>query len=511
MDTSSVYNDLYRLDLSTNTWSGSLSTSGTPPSARHVGCGSYFMYNGNFYVIGGANFGASSIYYDVNRINLSSLTWSGPLSTTGDASNLPIYSAGAFSSGIYYAVCGSVGSSASQSNVFYRLNVDTLTWYGNWVIVAKNNSGTWQYNDAGTLTNASTNSLAGAMSQSTAQSAYQWTKANIEAMTDANWEESGGWSTSVNTIDWTYSLVTGLTAGYAADATATSTADLSANGTWGNANTCAATSENTAAYAAWYAFDQGAAGGGWSSTAAPSSGTPQSIGYDFGSGNAKIINKYSFQSRSDATYTVYPQAWKFQGSNDTNAAVGDAETANGWTTLAEVTGASTGSASQVQYYTSTNTTAYRKYRFRITANNGGTSVQIFEIKLLEATTSTATPTYTKTTFNHDTEYAALDLRTNGWEASANDPTDGYVVLDVEPVDSITNNTDIKAYLSIDNGSNYEQVTLESTPFREIGDHDYIRGDISGITARTDKTIRFKVTSHNSKNFKLHGLGGGVKY
>ena len=338
------------------------------------------------------------------------------------------------------------------------------------------------------------------MAQSTAQSAYQWTKTNIEAMTDANWEESGGWSTSVNTVDWTYRLVTGLTA---ASPTTNTGYALSAAITESNPYTITASTTRSGCEA-YKAFDQTT--GVWGSANTVTTGYIQ---IDLGAGNAKLINRYQLQAGSDSSGNQgFPAAWTLYGSNN----------GSDWTSLDSRSGITSpgqnawwpGASS---YRDFTNTTAYRYFKFEITATVSGNNgyFMVGELKLILGSTQTATPTYTKTTFNHDTEYVALDLRTNGWEASANDPTDGYVVLDVEPVDSITNNTDIKTYISIDDGSHYEQVTLESTPFRTIGVHNYIRGDISGITARTDKTIKFKVTSHNSKNFKVHGLGGGVKY
>ena len=106
---------------------------------------------------------------------------------------------------------------------------------------------------------------------------------------------------------------------------------------------------------------------------------------------------------------------------------------------------------------------------------------------------------------------AMVLISNGWEASVNNPTTAYCVLDIEPIDSVTYNIDAKAWVSIDDGSHYEQVTLESSAFRVTGNHNYVRGDISGITARADKTIRIKVTGHNNKSIKLHGWACGVKY
>lgn len=411
------------------------------------------------------------------------------------------------------AVTQSTPGDVTASAIYHAVSFDGGTNYkvyksSAWTIVAKNNSGTWQYNNAGTLTNASTNSLAGAMAQSTAQSAYQWTKTDIEAMSDANWEASGGWLTSVNTIDWTYRLVTGTSyIGDGSQNTSESYATSGASSSNSSPYTLTRTSPYSSTYEAWKAFNRTLSGetDAWVVGGDPSTASPQCIMIDFGSGT--VINKYAWAARPDVSQG-FPTDWKLQGTTNTSAAVNDAETANGWTTLDTRASVSIPSPGQwSSFFTFTNTTAYRYYRIRITAGR----VNVGEIKFVAATTTPATPTYTKTTFNHDTEHVALDLRTNGWEASANDPTDGYVVLDVEPVDAITNNTDIKAYMSIDNGSNYEQVTLEATPFREIGAHDYIRGDISGITSRTDKTIRFKVTSHNSKNFKLHGLGGGVKY
>ena len=394
--------------------------------------------------------------------------------TPGDATASAIYHAVSFDGGVTYKV--------------YKSSA--------WTTVAKNNGGTWQYNNAGTLANASTNSLAGAMAQSTAQTAYQWTKTNIEAMTDANWEESGGWSTSVNTIDWTYSSANGRS--WSSSSTTTATATLSADGTFPGANTVKA-SGNAGTYYAYKAFNNVLTGLDFWNLASTSGW----ICYDFGS--AVVISRWALGAADyDYGTNYFPAGVKLQGSNNTtNGSDGS------WTDLDSQTLSHPGRA--IYWWSSTlaNTTAYRYYRVNVSSVTGSSEIVIGEIKLVSS--AVATPTYTKTTFNHDTEYVALDLRTNGWEASANDPTDGYVVLDVEPVDSITANTDIKTYISIDDGSHYEQVTLESTPFRTIGVHNYIRGDISGITARTDKTIKFKVTSHNSKNFKVHGLGGGVKY
>ncbi len=120
------------------------------------------------------------------------------------------------------------------------------------------------------------------------------------------------------------------------------------------------------------------------------------------------------------------------------------------------------------------------------------------------------PTVDKFTVTYSAPAQDLELVLNAWEASANDPIDTYCVLRIKPNVAITLDTDLKAWVSMDDGANYEQVTGLSV-FREIGDHDYVRDDISGLTPRTDKTMRLKVTSHNLKDVEIHAAALGVKH
>ena len=84
------------------------------------------------------------------------------------------------------------------------------------------------------------------------------------------------------------------------------------------------------------------------------------------------------------------------------------------------------------------------------------------------------------------------------------------MLKVKPIDAITENTDLKAWVSMDDGANYDQITLEDAPFREIGDYDYYRGDAATLTSRSDQTVRFKVSGHNGKRVEVHAIALGVK-
>lgn len=108
----------------------------------------------------------------------------------------------------------------------------------------------------------------------------------------------------------------------------------------------------------------------------------------------------------------------------------------------------------------------------------------------------------------------MTLISISWEASVNDPSAAFVLLNIEPIDSITMNTDVKAYFSIDNGSNYIEVT-DMTLFRELGSYKFYKGTVDSITPRSDKTIRLKVqgfnNGSNTKRFKLHAWAIGVSY
>ncbi len=76
-----------------------------------------------------------------------------------------------------------------------------------WRKIAKNNAGTWQYNDDTTDTasenwvDAATNDMLHAISQAVgSQIANTMFLTDLHEITDAEWEASGGWSTSVNSI-----------------------------------------------------------------------------------------------------------------------------------------------------------------------------------------------------------------------------------------------------------------------------------------------------------------------
>jgi len=104
---------------------------------------------------------------------------------------------------------------------------------------------------------------------------------------------------------------------------------------------------------------------------------PTWLEYDFGAGNAKIINRYRiFESNGDPVWTSLnfcPRDWQFQGSNDGSS----------WITLDSRSGESWSSAGWKEYSFS-NTTPYRYYRIYITQGNDGNDVMIWEMEMYEA-------------------------------------------------------------------------------------------------------------------------------
>jgi hypothetical protein len=91
--------------------------------------------------------------------------------------------------------------------------------------------------------------------------------------------------------------------------------------------------------------------------------------YDFGTGNAQVVKRYTINCADVATRD--PKNWNFLGSQDGST----------WTTLDSQGNQSFGVRMQIKTYSIGNTTAYRFYRLDVTANNGATGLAISELGL----------------------------------------------------------------------------------------------------------------------------------
>jgi hypothetical protein len=98
----------------------------------------------------------------------------------------------------------------------------------------------------------------------------------------------------------------------------------------------------------------------------------------------------------------------------------------------------------------------------------------------------------------------MTLKSNA-QVAENVPTSARIVLFEEDVDLVTLNTDLKAYISRNNGTTYSQVILED-------EGNYITGArvLSGIvdlsSQSSDNNIKYKLETLNNKNLKIHGTG-----
>jgi len=91
------------------------------------------------------------------------------------------------------------------------------------------------------------------------------------------------------------------------------------------------------------------------------SGTSGWLQYDFGAGNAQVVKRYTVSSSGVNIPARDPKDWQFQASND----------GANWATLDSQSGQTFAVIRMQQNtYNLGNTTAYRYYRFNVTANNG---------------------------------------------------------------------------------------------------------------------------------------------
>jgi len=91
-----------------------------------------------------------------------------------------------------------------------------------------------------------------------------------------------------------------------------------------------------------------------------------------------------------------------------------------------------------------------------------------------------------------------------------EPRKSKLVFIMEEIDTATLNTDIKAYVSLDDGTNYEQVTLSNNGnYNSDGSKKIITG-AETLTDRNEQTMRWKIATYNDKNIRIHGVAQNWK-
>jgi len=207
----------------------------------------------------------------------------------------------------------------------------------------------------------------------------------------------------------------------------------------------------------------------WASTDQPS---PQWVQIQFGSTNT--IQRYTYYYTSNVTGGAPITEMLFQGSND----------GSDWTTLISETGLTLVSAT---LYTKnfTNTTAYAYYRVTKTHTGGNNSHELAEVTLITVANVIDMALFS----NASTALAA--------------PDDANIVIWQQDVDSVTLNTDLKAYASRNNGSTYTQITLAEVASLTTGRILTGTVDISGQSSGT--AMKYKIETFNTKEQKIHAV------
>ena len=119
-----------------------------------------------------------------------------------------------------------------------------------------------------------------------------------------------------------------------------------------------------------------------------------------------------------------------------------------------------------------------------------------------------TSNFTPPTFAYSTSPIGynMELLSDSFTAE-NQPDSGRLVVLEEDIDTITINTDLKAWGSRDGGSTWIQGTLT-----DEGDYDSSKRiltadfDFTASGVDTGTSMKYKLTSHNTKDLKIHGSG-----
>ncbi|MFA6635680.1 MAG: LamG-like jellyroll fold domain-containing protein [Candidatus Omnitrophota bacterium] len=97
----------------------------------------------------------------------------------------------------------------------------------------------------------------------------------------------------------------------------------------------------------------------------------------------------------------------------------------------------------------------------------------------------------------------MELKSAQFPAEEN-PDTVRIVMQEEDVESIALNTDLKAYVSRDDGATWEDMDLSDEGDYGTGKRIlHAVADVSGQGA--DNNVRYKLTTHNNKDVKLHGV------
>jgi hypothetical protein len=201
--------------------------------------------------------------------------------------------------------------------------------------------------------------------------------------------------------------------------------------------------------------------------------TGQTSGYiQFDFGSAKVLTEAKLFSSNTTTHGTF----KWQGSNTAGSGytdIGSSFTLGGATT-------------QTQTELSGNTTAYRYYRLTIVSgstSNAGTLLEM-DFKIGDAavdTTQDATIVTTSQTASSSSSFVR-------------------VLLEYDPIDAITLNTDLTVDVTCDGGSNWASATLSSAG---TGQGGRLVAETADTACTSGTSIAARIKNLNNKNLQIY--------
>ncbi len=129
--------------------------------------------------------------------------------------------------------------------------------------------------------------------------------------------------------------------------------------------------------------------------------------------------------------------------------------------------------------------AHRYWRLNITGWSGATYTAFSKVQMFRQLTTDN-----------------MTLINSGLTASSA-PSTGFITVQADPVDSVTVNTDLKAFISRDGGSNWSEVTLSAGATNSNFINYEGSVDISGQPSGT--SMKYKITTHNTKEIRVSGV------
>jgi len=216
---------------------------------------------------------------------------------------------------------------------------------------------------------------------------------------------------------------------------------------------------------------------------------------DLGSGFSEALVRYGITVPNTApSPNRAPKDWTFQGSNDDS----------NWTVLDTVTGETGWSQGETRYFTFSNTTKYRYYRFNITANNGDASyLELGEVYLYREYTDTAATSF------------GSDVFTGGTISSESEYSSSYIDdyafdnNDITRWSADKQTSWIKYDLGVGNANNIEKIRIKG--YANAGVSGTGSFWVCGSNDDSDWTLLYSGAQVGNEDYQEHTFANSTDY